>query len=129
MRHDAMKRQTMTFREQMKQSMADLESIRTRGQSPAGNGRFTIRTMEVLEPSRYDARSIKRIRHDLKLSQALFAQFLGVSPALVRAWELGTRQASPLARRLLDQVRAHPAAFAGIIRGAPAVHPPSRKVA
>jgi DNA-binding transcriptional regulator YiaG len=96
--------------------MADLQSIVDRGQSPSGNGRFTVRTIEVIEPSVYSARGIRAVRKSLNVSQALFAQLLGVSPALVRAWELGTRQPAPIARRLLDRVKETPTAFTSLVR-------------
>jgi DNA-binding transcriptional regulator YiaG len=110
----------ISFRDQMRQSLADLRSIMSRGESPSGNGRFTARTVEVAEPSRYDAPAVRRTRRALNASQAVFAQVLGVSPALVRAWEAGTRVPSPLARRLLDQVKAEPVQFAALVRIAPA---------
>ncbi len=118
--------------QQLRSSMDDLRSIMTRGQSPSGDGRFTVRTVDVIEPSVHDARSVRRARRSLRVSQALFARLLGVSGSLVRSWELGTRTPSPLARRLLDQVRANPAAFAALVRsssGRQARPGRSRKVA
>src|SRR5881628_160145 len=106
----------LSFRRQMRQSMSDFQLIMSHGQSPSGNGRFTVRHAEVIEPSRYDAASIRRLRRSLNLSQALFARLLGVSSALVRAWELGTRHPAPIARRLLDHMRLNPLAFAMLIR-------------
>ena len=107
---------TLSFRRQMRQSMEDLRSIMARGQSPSGNGRFTVRTVEVIQPSKYDPKALQKIRQSLNLSQALFAQVLGVSGSLIRSWELGTRTPSAIARRLLDQVRANPAFFASLVR-------------
>lgn len=106
----------LSFREQMRQSLDDLRSIVEHRQSPTGDGRFTLRTIEIVEPGQYDARSIRRTRRALNLSQGLFAQLLGISGSLVRSWELGTRTPAPMARRLLDQVRADPAKFATLIR-------------
>lgn len=104
------------FREQLRRSMDDLRSIMARGQSPGGSGRFTVRTVEIVEPGVYDAAAIRRLRRSLQLSQALFAQLLGVSVALVRAWELGARSPAPIARRLLDQVRSDPRSFVALVR-------------
>ncbi len=106
--------------EQLRASMHDLRSIMSRGESPSGGGRFTVRTVDVIEPSVHDARSVRRARRSLNVSQALFARLLGVSGSLVRSWELGTRTPSPLARRLLDQVHANPAAFAALVHSSPA---------
>ena len=104
-----------SFRQQIKQSMTELESIIQRGESPSGGGRFTIRSIAVAEPSAHDAASVRSIRESLNVSQAVFAQLLGVSPALVRAWELGTRVPAPIARRLLDQVRKSPSSFTVLV--------------
>jgi DNA-binding transcriptional regulator YiaG len=119
---------SMSFAEQMRRSMRDLESIMRRGESPTGNGRFTVRQIDVEEPSVHTARTVRRTRDAMRVSQAVFADVLGVSAALVRAWELGTRVPSPLARRLLDEVRANPTRFARLVR--PSVKPPrNRRVA
>jgi DNA-binding transcriptional regulator YiaG len=118
------------FKDQMRQSMADLEWMMSEGKSPTGDGRFTTRTMEVVDPGRHDAKSIRRIRRSLNLSQVLFARLIGVSPALIRAWELGTRSPAPIARRLLDQVRNDPKRFEQLIRvPSGSVKPRVRRVA
>jgi len=52
------------------------------------------------------------------VSQSVFAKMLGVSAALVRSWECGQRKPAPIARRLLDQVRANPSAWRKIIEAA-----------
>lgn len=105
-----------SFKQQMRQSMEDLRAIMARGQSPGGDGRFTVRSVAIVEPGAYDAATIRRTRRSLKLSQAVFAQLLGVSTSLVRSWELGTRSPAPIARRLLDEVRADPGRFARLVR-------------
>jgi putative transcriptional regulator len=109
-----------SFRDQMRQSLADLQSIIDEKQTPTGDGRFTVRTVEVAPPRVYTPATIRGVRDSLGTSQALFAQIIGVSPSLVRAWELGTRDPSPLARRLLDQVANHPNSFVSL------VSPPAR---
>jgi putative transcriptional regulator len=113
-----MKKQTRIapFREQMAQSMAELRDIMNSGLSPTANGRLTVRTIEVAQPSAYDAKSVRRIRDGLNVSQAVFAQLLGVSDVLVRSWERGARAPAPVARRLLDQVREHPEQFSKLVR-------------
>jgi putative transcriptional regulator len=104
------------FREQMRRSMADMQSIVERGESPSGNGRFTVRTLEVVEPGKYGAKAVRNTREAMNVSQTVFAELLGVSAALVRAWELGTRVPSPMARRLFDQVRANPSFLTTLVR-------------
>jgi DNA-binding transcriptional regulator YiaG len=114
---------TLSFRRQMKQSMAELRSIIDRRESPTGDGRFSIRALTVAQPSQHGAASVRAIRKSLTVSQTVFAQLLGVSPALVRAWELGTRVPAPIARRLLDQVRRNPSAFATLL----GAHSPTKR--
>jgi len=104
------------FAEQVRQSLGELQSIMDGRQSPSGGGRFTVRTIEVVEPSRHNASSVRAIRESLNISQTVFAQLMGVSPALVRAWELGTRRPAPIARRLLDQMRKSRSSFAPLVR-------------
>jgi putative transcriptional regulator len=112
-------RRSAPFGEQMAQAMSDLRSIMSSGESPTGNGRLTARTIEIAEPSNYDARKIKKVRADLNVSQAVFARLVGVSDVLVRSWERGARQPAPIACRLLDQIRAYPGQFAGLVRSSP----------
>jgi putative transcriptional regulator len=109
-------RRTTSFRSQVQQSIAELQSIVDRRQSPLGSGRFTVRTLAVAEPSPHGAASVRAIRKSLNVSQVVFARLLGVSPALVRAWELGSRIPAPIACRLLDQVRANPSSFTLLVR-------------
>ena len=73
------------FGEQMAQAMAELRAIMSSGKSPTGDGRLTIRTIEVSEPSTYDARKVRKVRAALNVSQAVFARLIGVSDVLVRS--------------------------------------------
>ena len=71
-----------TFGEQMAQAMAELRAIMASGGSPTGDGRLTIRTIQVAEPSAYDARKVRKVRAALNVSQAVFARLVGVSDVL-----------------------------------------------
>ena len=86
-----------------------------RGQSPTADGQLTARTIEVAEPSAYDGRKVKQIRSRLNVSQAVFASLVGVSTVLVRSWERGARLPTPMANRLLDQIRRNPEQFVAMI--------------
>jgi DNA-binding transcriptional regulator YiaG len=110
----------MGFGQQMKQSMRDLQSIMLGGESPDGNGQFTLQTIEVVSPRVYNAKAVRRARALLNVSPGVFAELMGVSLALVRAWELGTRVPAPIACRLLDQISTNPSMFARLTR--PALH-------
>ncbi len=104
-----------TFGHQMDQSMAELRAIMAAGQSPTADGRLSARTVDVAAPAAYDAAAVRGARAALNVSQAVFARLVGVSHVLVRSWERGARQPAPVARRLLDQMRNHPAQFTALI--------------
>jgi len=70
--------------------------------------RFTVRTIGIPEPGNYPPKAVKKLRDELGMSQALFAELLGVSRIWVQGWERGVRHPSPLARRLMDAIRTNP---------------------
>jgi DNA-binding transcriptional regulator YiaG len=86
---------------------------------------FRINT-EILAPS---ADEIRAIRSSLGLSQAGFADFLGAGLNTVRSWELGRREPSALARRLLGAIRDDPAYWRGRLlkMAGPREPPPTRR--
>src|SRR5579884_3528942 len=52
--------------------------------------RLTCRQIKLnLKPTLYNPELVKRTRKLLRVSQALFARFLGISPKTVRSWEQG----------------------------------------
>ncbi len=70
--------------------------------------RLTVRRVRVsLARPAYTPALVKQTREVLSASQALFAQFLGVSPSTVRAWELG-KAPSDMACRFMDEIRLAP---------------------
>jgi DNA-binding transcriptional regulator YiaG len=86
--------------------------------------RFTVREVEVARPGTYSLADVRRVRQSLNMSQSVFAAALGVSVMLVRAWESGAREVSPLAGRLLDLVTTDPTAFAArVVRRTGATRP------
>lgn len=71
--------------------------------------RFTVRTIRLnLQPTSYDPAAVRKTRDLLKLSQPLFAKFLGVAVQTVRAWEQGDNIPSDMACRFLDEINANP---------------------
>ena len=81
--------------------------------------KYTFRTVRIVpEPGKYDAAGVQAARELVGVSQAIFARMLGVSPALVRAWECGQRKPAPIARRMLDLIRADPAAWRAMVEAA-----------
>jgi putative transcriptional regulator len=71
--------------------------------------RFTCRRTQLdLQPKPCLPAHVKAARELLGLSQALFAQFLGVSVKSVSAWEQGTKTPSDMACRFLEEIRENP---------------------
>lgn len=79
--------------------------------------KFTCRKLVLdLNPTVYSRELVKQTRQILNASQAVFAQFLGVSPQTVRAWEQGVNIPRDSACRLMDEIRHAPAYWQGRIR-------------
>ncbi len=74
--------------------------------------RFTCRTVKLdLQPKRYTPQLVKKTRHLLSCSQAIFAKFLGVSLSAVRDWEQGLKPPGGAACRMMDEIRRKPDYF------------------
>jgi putative transcriptional regulator len=70
---------------------------------------FNVRRVELtIKPRKYTPALVRKTRASLNASQALFAGFLGISPATLRAWERGANTPSGLAARFLDEIRNDP---------------------
>ncbi|WP_425395723.1 helix-turn-helix domain-containing protein [Aeoliella sp.] len=69
---------------------------------------YTTRKVHLkLEPTPYDPKLVKETRQLLKMSQSLFAQFLGVNKKTVQGWEQGS-PVNPMACRFMDEIRTYP---------------------
>jgi putative transcriptional regulator len=73
--------------------------------------RFTVRTVDIPEPGKYSPAAVKKLRARLGMSQAVFAELLGVSRIWLQGWERGVRRPTPLARRLMDTIQANPVSW------------------
>ncbi len=74
--------------------------------------KYTVRTVRAVpEPGEYHPADVRSTRELVGVSQPVFARMLGVSAALVRSWECGQRKPAPIARRLLDLMRANPSTW------------------
>ena len=79
--------------------------------------RFTCRTIRLqLEPQDYSPALVKSTRELLGASQAIFAQFLGVSTSSVQDWEQGQKPPQGSACRLMDEIRRDPEYWLGRLR-------------
>lgn len=73
------------------------------------SSKFNVREVALsLKPVSYTPALVKKTRGTLNASQALFAGFLGVSPATVRSWERGGNVPSDVAARFMDEIRHDP---------------------
>ncbi len=54
---------------------------------------------------------IRRIRKRLRISQPMFAKYLGASLGTIRSWEQGVRKPNSTALRLLSIAKERPAAL------------------
>jgi len=69
---------------------------------------ITVRTVKLnLEPGKYGPGEVKATRNLLGMSQAIFAQLLGVSTKTLQSWEQGNREVPGPARRLLDDFQGN----------------------
>src|SRR5713101_1327770 len=68
--------------------------------------KFNCRQVELdLRPTPYDPKLVKKTRKLLRVSQAVFARFLGVSVKTVRSWEQGIKAPNAMACRFMDEIR------------------------
>ena len=71
--------------------------------------RFTCRTIRLnLVPQPYSPERVREARDSLYASQAIFAQFLGVSTRAVQDWEQGVKPPLGSACRLMDEILRNP---------------------
>ena len=71
-----------------------------------GKGRAKVRKLQFEPVQKVDNEEIRRIRIDAGMTQAAFAQFMGISPKTVEAWECGRIHPTGPAYRLLGLLNA-----------------------
>ncbi len=69
----------------------------------------------AMAPKQLKASEIRNIRRRLRVSQPVFARYLGTTVAAVRSWEQGTRRPQKTALRLLRIARDNPAALLQVV--------------
>lgn len=71
--------------------------------------KYTTRKVQLnLEPMPYKAETVKETRQLMRMSQPVFARFLGVSVKTLQSWEQGKQPAPKMACRLMDEIRLEP---------------------
>jgi putative transcriptional regulator len=85
------------------------EAIETMQDEGPFESLFTVNTYRVaFDLNEYTPDDVKRARAIMRMSQALFAQFLGVNANTVRSWEQGLRPPSLIARRFMTEIESDP---------------------
>lgn len=60
----------------------------------------------IVPPPKVSADEIKKLRHNLNMTQSTFAAVMGVSNKTVQAWEKGTNTPAGTARRMIGMLLA-----------------------
>lgn len=71
--------------------------------------KFTCRKVILdLQLIQYPPEAVKATRRLLRVSQPMFAHFLGVKPATVKSWEQGRQVPPDIACRFMDEIQRNP---------------------
>ena len=71
-----------------------------------GKGRAKVRKLQFDPVQKVDNEEIRKIRIDAGMTQAAFAQFMGISPKTVEAWECGRIHPTGPAYRLIGLLQS-----------------------
>ncbi len=78
---------------------------------------LTVRTIKLnLSPATFSGEQIKTVRESLCISQAVFADFLGVSVGAVRDWEQGINEPIGPVCRIVEEITHNLEAWSRRIR-------------
>lgn len=98
---------TTTFGQSLIEQAKVFATTLSKGESVAK--KFTCRRVKLnLEPTPYSPALVKETRKIIAASQAMFAQFIGVTVQTVRAWEQGINTPNDMACRFMDEIRRNP---------------------
>jgi putative transcriptional regulator len=99
-----------TFGERLIAGLTEAVAIERGEMAPAKitRRRVTARTATATPAPVYSKARIRKFRSSLGLSQPVLAQALNISPATLRAWEIGQKRPSGAALRLLEWATQHP---------------------
>jgi putative transcriptional regulator len=71
--------------------------------------KLNLRTVEIPPaPPRFTAKKVLRLRKSARMSQAVFARLINVSPKTIQSWEQGQRTPSQAAQRMLQVLQEKP---------------------
>jgi Predicted transcriptional regulator len=86
-----------------------ISSARQAEEHSAGRRKLRTLKMEVRPIPAYSSEQIRELRTRYDLTRALLGSIIGVSSKTVEAWEIGTRQPSASALRLIYEIDTNPA--------------------
>jgi len=93
-----------------------ISSARQAEEHSAGRRRLRTVKMEVRPIPEYSSAQIRELRSRYDLTRALLGGIVGVSSKTVEAWEIGARQPSAAALRLIYEIDTNPAYIDKIVK-------------
>jgi len=100
--------------ERLRRFTEKLDSIDSVSQLPEI---LTVRKVKLnLQPRSFGAHEVRAIRDDLRVSQAVLAEFLGISAATLRDWEQGISEPNGPVCRILEEMHRDVSSWAKRIR-------------
>ncbi len=71
--------------------------------------KFTCRKVTLdLQLIAYPPKAVVATRRLLRVSQPVFAQFIGVKPSTIKSWEQGRQSPPDIACRFMDEIQRNP---------------------
>ena len=95
-----------------------ISSARQAEEHSAGRRRLRAVTLEVSPIPQYSSEQIRELRARYDLTRALLGGIVGVSSKTVEAWEIGARQPSAAALRVISELDTNPTYIDKIIKRA-----------
>jgi putative transcriptional regulator len=113
-----------------RQGLAQGQRFRPEQANRHAKGEITLKTTTLERPNRppeVRAADVTRIRLANRMSRAVFARLLNVSPKTVQSWEHGTRKPSQAALRLIQVLHQNPSGVFSVVGISAPLEGPSTK--
>jgi putative transcriptional regulator len=102
-----MPRRSKVISDKIVRSLDELATALARGDKISAKFKCHKITLD-LKPLPYSPKAVKATRKLLRVSQAVFAQFLDVQTSTVQSWEQGRQEPSGPACRIMDDIQRNP---------------------
>lgn len=73
-----------------------------------GQKQLTVKNVEITPVEEIAAQTIKDLRESFSMSQAVFAEIIGVSKKTVEAWEAGRNKPNGPSLRMMQVIKSKP---------------------